>query len=91
MIQEVIQKQDDSVEHSFYIVVNDEGLYFAGFNVEKNKADFVVNPFAAKMFMGKPEIKLRPNEQIVEIFVNISSANASLSEPFRPRRRPVKK
>jgi hypothetical protein len=85
------QENKDAVEHSFYIVVNDEGLYFAGFNVEQNKADFVVNPFAAKMFMGKPEIKLRPNEQIVEVFVNISSDNATLSEPFRPRRRPIKK
>jgi hypothetical protein len=85
------QENKDAVEHSFYIVVNDEGLYFAGFNVEQNKADFVVNPFAAKMFMGKPEIKLRPNEQIVEVFVSISSDNATLSEPFRPRRRPIKK
>ena len=66
MIQEIVNNSD-AVEHSFYIVVNEDGLYFAGFNPELNKAEFVSNPFAAKMFMGKPEIKLRPSEQIVEI------------------------
>jgi hypothetical protein len=78
------------VQHSFYIVMNEDELYFKGFNPELQKAEFVENPFAAKMFMGKPDIKLRPNESIVEVYVDISSANASLSAPFRPRRRPAK-
>ena len=81
----------DNVQHSFYIVVNEDDMYFKGFNVELGKAEFVDNPFAAKMFMGKPDIKLRPTEQIVEVFVDVSSANATLSAPFRPRRRVVTK
>ena len=80
-------QHEEPVQHSFYIVVNDEELYFKGFSIELGKAEFVENPFAAKMFMGKPDIKLRPNEQIVEVFVDISHLNASLSAPFRPRRR----
>lgn len=82
---------EDAVQHSFYIVQNDEGLYFQGFNKDLGKAEFVENPFAAKMFIGKPEIKLRPNEFMVELFVDISDENTTLSEPFRPRRRPVVK
>jgi hypothetical protein len=83
-----MSRSEEPVQHSFYIVVNEDELYFAGFNTELSKAQWVENPFAAKMFMGKPDIKLRPNEQIVEVYVDISDENASLSEPFRPRRRP---
>lgn len=85
----MIPNEEEVVQHSFYIVQNEEGQYFRGFNVDLGKAEFVENPYAAKMFMGKPDIKLRPNEMICEVFVDISEANASLSEPFRPRRRPV--
>lgn len=81
--------RNEPVQHSFYIVVNENEEYFAGFNTELNKAQWVENPFEAKMFMGKPDIKLRPNEQIVEVYVDISEDNASLSAPFRPRRRPA--
>ena len=80
----------DPIQHSFYIVMNEDELYFKGYNTELGKAEFVENPYAAKMFMGKPDIKLRPNESIVEVVVNISDLNASLSAPFRPRRRPAK-
>ena len=79
---------DETVQHSFYIVQNEEGMYFRGFNPTIGKAEFVTNPFLAKMFIGKPEIKLRPHESMVEVFVDIGPDNATLSEPFRPRHRP---
>lgn len=81
--------QEETVQHSFYIVQNDEGQYFKGFNVALGKSEFVENPFEAKMVMGKPDIKLRPNEFMVEVFVEIGPDNASLSDPFRPRRKPA--
>lgn len=78
-----------AVQHSFYIVINEDERYFKGFNPELGKAEFVENPFEAKMFMGKPDIKLRPTEMVIEVFVNVSTDNATLSAPFRPRRRVV--
>lgn len=81
-------KSTDVFEHSFYIVKTDDGKYFAGFNPDKGESEFVDNPLAAKMFMGKNNIKLRHNEKMVEVYVEFSEENCRLSEPFRPRRKP---
>jgi hypothetical protein len=78
-------------EHSFYVVMNEDGKYFAGFNREKGEADFVEHALAAKFFADKTSIKLRPAELIVEVYVDLTEENSELSEPFRPRRRPVTK
>lgn len=73
--------------HYFYAVKTGEGKYFAGFNPEINAADFVDDPLAAKLFSNKYDIKLRPNEALVELEVSLSEENTAISEPFRPRRR----
>lgn len=78
----------EKFEHSFYIVKTDDGKYFAGFDADEGVSRFVDNPLAAKMFMGKNNIKLRHNERMVEVYVEFSEENCKLSEPFRPRRRP---
>ena len=78
---------NDIVCHNFYAVQSPEGLFFAGFDAEQGKADFVDNPLDAKLFTNKYEIKLRPQERLVEFSVDISKQNTTLSEPFRPKRR----
>jgi hypothetical protein len=74
-------------QHSFYVVVNDDGKYFAGFNPTMKTAQHVTSPLAAKLFTNKYEVKLRPNERLVEIKVDFSAIDAEISAPFRPRRR----
>lgn len=74
-------------QHSFYVVVNDDGKYFAGFNPTMKTAQHVTSPLAAKLFTNKYEVKLRPNERLVEIKVDFSSIDTEISAPFRPRRR----
>jgi hypothetical protein len=76
-------------EHSFYVVQNDDGKFFAGFDRDAGKAAFVDNALQAKFFVDKPSIKLRPNELIVEVYVDLTEENTELSAPFRPRRRPI--
>lgn len=74
-------------QHSFYAVVNDNGKYFAGFNPTLKVAQHVTSPLAAKLFTNKYEVKLRPNERLVEIKVDFAATDAEISAPFRPRRR----
>jgi len=76
--------------HSFYVVESAKDQYFAGFNPEKGKADFVSNPLEAKLFSNKHEIKLRPTEQIVELIVSLTPTNTVVSDPFRPKYRKPK-
>lgn len=76
--------------HSLYAVLNENDTYFAGFNVDKQAADYVESPLEAKLFGNKHEIKLRPNEHVVEITFTLTEENSEVSEPFRPRRREVK-
>jgi hypothetical protein len=76
---------------SFYAVLNDDtGEYFAGFDPEAGKSNMVPNPLGAKLFTNKNQVKLRPNERLVEIEADLSASNTSVSEPFRPRRREPK-
>ncbi len=84
---------NDIVSHNFYAVLTAEGKFFAGFNPEEGKADFVENPLDAKLFSNKYEIKLRPQERLVEFSIDLSKHNVQLSEPFRPKKRvePFKK
>lgn len=74
-------------QHSFYAVVNDDGKYFAGFNPTLKAAQHVASPLAAKLFTNKYEVKLRPNERLVEIKIDFATTDAEISTPFRPRRR----
>jgi hypothetical protein len=69
---------------SLYVVNTGENSYFAGFNPEKGESFYVSDPRQAKKFTNKFDIKLRPSESIVELSVDLSTANVSISEPFRP-------
>jgi len=74
---------------SLYVVKTGDGKYFAGFDVDRGKANFVEDPKAAKKFTNKYDIKLRPEEQLVELKVDLRQAGVEVSEPFRPLRRRV--
>lgn len=81
----------DSFIQSFYAVKNvDTGLFFAGFDPEANEAQMVETPMAAKLFSNKHQVKLRPNEKLVELEITLTTENVAVSEPFRPRRREPK-
>ena len=72
---------------SLYVVRSASGTYFAGFDSSKNRANFVDNPLHAKKFTNKYDIKLRPDETLVELTVDLSTVQVGVSEPFRPHRR----
>jgi len=81
--------QDNS--HSFYAVFNEtSNEYFGGFNPDAGKAEMVTSPLGAKLFSNKHDVKLRPDEKLVELIVALSDQNTTVSEPFRPRRREKK-
>lgn len=77
----------NSATHSFYAVVNDEGKVFAGFDPEKGVPAWVDNVLEGKWFSNKYDIKLRPNEKLVEIQTTVTKDSVSVTEPFRPKRR----
>lgn len=82
---------ENSFEQSFYAVLNnDTSLYFAGFDTAKEQAMYSSSPLGAKLFSNKNQVKLRPNEQLVELTISLTDENTSVSEPFRPRRREQK-
>jgi hypothetical protein len=72
---------------SLYVVKGADGNYFAGFDASKGKANFVDDPRKAKTFTNKYDIKLRPNENLVEMSIDLMVADLKISEPFRPQRR----
>ena len=72
---------------SLYVVKGADGSYFAGFDAEKGKANFVADPLSAKKFTNKYDIKIRPEETLVELKVDLKRSNVQLSDPFRPHRR----
>jgi hypothetical protein len=78
---------NDIVEHHFYAVVSPNGQFFAGFDPKEGKPSFTDEPLDAKLFTNKYEIKLRPQETLVEFTVGLSKENTSLSVPFRPKKR----
>lgn len=78
---------ENSAVVSLYVVKNGNGGFFAGFNSAENKASFVSDPLSAKKFTNKYDVKLRPDEALVELTVDLSKVNVAISEPFRPHRR----
>ena len=73
--------------HSFYAVKDNDGKFFAGFNAADKKALRVDSPLTAKWFSNRFDIRLRPNETLVEIKVDPQVGVVHVSEPFRPRKR----
>lgn len=82
--------QDQNVV-SLYVVKTGDGAYFAGFDATQGKASFVTDPLAAKKFTNKYDIKLRPEETLVELKVTLAQTNVAVSDPFRPHRRKTSK
>ena len=72
---------------SLYVVKGADGSFFGGFDANKGKSSFVAEAIDAKKFTNKYDIKLRPEEMLVEISVDLSKVNVNVSEPFRPHRR----
>jgi hypothetical protein len=75
---------------SLYVVKSPNGSYFAGFDASKNQANFVEDPKLAKKFTNKYDIKLRPQEMLVELTIDLAQIDVKVSEPFRPIRRATK-
>lgn len=80
---------------SLYVVKTANGDYFAGFDASKGAAVYSTDPLGGKMFTNKFDIKLRPDENVVELKIDLQAlpTNAlTASEPFRPHnRRPAVK
>lgn len=84
-MQENIVANDSIVD--LYVVKVPTGAYFAGFDASKGVASYVSDAHKAKKFTNKFDIKLRPNETLVQISVDLAKVAFSCSEPFRPQRR----
>lgn len=74
-------------EHKLYAVKTEDGRFLKGFNPAIQARVLVEDVLEAKMFTNKYEVKLRPNESIVELTVTLSPSNTVASEAFRPRLR----
>ena len=72
---------------SLYVVKRDNGNYFAGFDTNSQQAIFVDLPLKAKLFTNKYDVRLRPDEKLVELSFDVSAIAPTVSEPFRPHRR----
>ena len=72
---------------SLYVVKRGDGSYFAGFDATQGRANVVSDALLAKKFTNKYDIKLRPDEALVELRVDLSKSSVERSEPFRPHRR----
>jgi len=79
--------QDQNMVVSLYVVKVKDGQFFGGFDATVGAASYVENPLAAKKFTNKYDIKLRPQESLVEITIDLAKSHHVLSEPFRPNRR----
>jgi aconitase A len=79
--------QESNTTVSLYVVKGVNGSYFAGFDTSKGQANFVEDPKAAKKFTNKHDIKLRPDEHLVELAIDLAVVAVKISEPFRPQRR----
>lgn len=82
-----MQEQIANTLVSFYVVKCGDNSYFAGYDVNKGQSTFVATPIAAKKFTNKYDIKLRPDETLVELQVDLAAVDVNVSEPFRPHRR----
>ena len=72
---------------SLYVVKLANGTYFGGYDAEKGKAIFVSDPCAGKKFSNKNDIKLRPDEMLIELTIDLSKVQVAVSEHFRPQHR----
>jgi hypothetical protein len=70
-----------------YAVKKPDGTYFAGFDNQAGVPKFVSTPLNAKLYTNKFDVPLRPDEELVEICVELTSENTHISAPFRPKRR----
>jgi predicted GIY-YIG superfamily endonuclease len=70
-----------------YVVQSAAGTYFSGYNKTLNAAEFVTDPLSAKKFTNKHDVKLRPDEMLVEISTDLSACPVTISMPFRPQRK----
>lgn len=85
-----MQEQINPIVASLYVVKCGDGdSYFAGFDSSVGKTIHVTNPLEAKLFSNKHDIKLRPDETIVELKVDLSNSPIAMSKPFRPHRRKI--
>lgn len=78
---------DTSTFVSLYVVKNSTGAYFGGYDAVKKQATMVDDPLKAKKFSNKHDIKLRPDETVVELSFDLAKTAVGISEPFRPQRR----
>jgi hypothetical protein len=73
---------------SLYAIVRDaDRKYFAGFDPEQKTPILVDDVLHAKLFTNKFDIRLRPDEKMVEVVVIINEQNTQVTPPFRPRRK----
>lgn len=72
---------------SLYVVKTGNGGYFAGFDPSLGSARFVSDPRQGKKFTNKYDIRLRPDETLVELSVDLAQVDVKISDPFRPHRR----
>ena len=86
-----MQDNQSSTMVSLYVVKNTVGQYFAGFDPSKARAHHVDDPRYAKKFTNKFDIKLRPDEAIVELKIDLARVEFTVSEPFRPHRNSQRK
>jgi aconitase A len=82
-----MSSENNSAVVALYVIKNGDGQFFAGYDSNKQQANLVDNPIHAKKFTNKYDIKLRPNETMVELSVDLEKVNVTISEPFRPQRR----
>lgn len=72
---------------SLYAVKKSDGAYFGGFDTAAGVPRIVTDPLHAKLYTNKFDAPLRPDEELVEICVQLTSDNVHISAPFRPKRR----
>ena len=85
------QEKSSAMVTLYVVYREDMNKFFAGFNSETNAAEFVDEAKNAKKFSNKFDIKLRPNEQLCSIFIDLDKAPFEVSKPFRPARKKVSK
>jgi hypothetical protein len=83
----------DQPQLSLYVILNnDTGLYFAGYDAQAQAPKYVDDILRAKMHSNKYEIRLRPNEGLVELTIELDqSLNYKVSSPFRLSYKKIKK
>lgn len=64
-----------------------DGLYFAGFDRELQEPRMTSDINQAKLVSNKFTVRLRPDEEMVEVKVHATEANSSVSRPFIPKPR----